>query len=79
MLKGHCLAFCLSIIFWQINIFKQRHIFFVRLLFLIQISNLLICFCSFNLSYPLIEKDTFIENVYIILLNKKINIFLQYI
>ena len=31
------------------------------------ISILLICFCSFDLFCPLLEKDTFIENVYIVL------------
>ena len=28
-------------------------------------SNLLICFCSFALSCPILEKDNLIENVYI--------------
>ena len=33
-------------------------------------SNLLICFCSFYLSCPILEKtDNFIENVYIVLSN----------
>ena len=30
-------------------------------------SILLICFCSFDLFCPLLEKDNFIENVYIAL------------
>ena len=35
----------------------------------LQISNLLIkvCFCSFDLFYPILEKDIFIKNVYNIL------------
>ena len=33
----------------------------------IKLSNLLICFCSFDLSYPVLEKDDFIKNVYIVL------------
>ena len=32
-----------------------------------EISILLICFCSFDLFCPLLEKDTFIKNVYIVL------------
>ena len=30
-------------------------------------SNFLICFCSFDLSCPILEKDKFIENLYIVL------------
>ena len=30
----------------------------------IKISNLLICFCSFDLSCPILEKDIFIEKLY---------------
>ena len=33
----------------------------------VKISNLLICFCSFDLSCPILEKYSFIENVYIVL------------
>ena len=33
----------------------------------IKISNLLICFCSFDLSCPILEKYSFFENVYIVL------------
>ena len=33
----------------------------------IKISNLRICFCSFDLSCPIREKDNFIENVSIVL------------
>ena len=33
----------------------------------LKISNLLICFCSFHLSCPILEQDIFIENVYIVL------------
>ena len=33
----------------------------------IKISNLLICFCSFDFSCPILEKDSFVENLYIVL------------
>ena len=33
----------------------------------IKISNLLICFCSFDLSCSILEKDNCIENLYIVL------------
>ena len=33
----------------------------------IKISKLLICFCSFDLSCPILEKNNFIKNVYIVL------------
>ena len=33
----------------------------------VKISNLLICFCSFDLSCPILEKDNFIENLDIVL------------
>ena len=33
----------------------------------VKISNLLICFCSFDLSCPILEKDNFITNLYITL------------
>ena len=33
----------------------------------IKISNLLTCFCSFELSCPILEKDTLIENLCIVL------------
>ena len=33
----------------------------------VKINNLLICFCSFDLFCPILEKDNFIENVYIVL------------
>ena len=28
-------------------------------------TTLLICFCSFNLSYPILEKEHFMDNLYI--------------
>ena len=34
----------------------------------IKIRNLLICFCSFDLSCPVLEKLNFIENVYTVFL-----------
>ena len=30
-------------------------------------SNLLLCFCSFQLSFPILEKDNFIKTLYIVL------------
>ena len=33
----------------------------------VKISNLLICFCSFDLSCPILEKHILIENLYIVL------------
>ena len=33
----------------------------------IKISNFLICFCSFDLSFPIVEKENVIENLYIVL------------
>ena len=33
----------------------------------IKISNLLICFCNFHLSNPILEKEIFIEYLYIVL------------
>ena len=33
----------------------------------IKISNLLICFCSFDLSCPILKEGIFIENAYIVL------------
>ena len=38
------------------------YVIFVKLL--VHSSNLLICFFSFDLSCPTLEKDNFIENVY---------------
>ena len=32
-----------------------------------KISNILICFCNFDLSWPILEKLLFIENMYIVL------------
>ena len=31
-----------------------------------QLNNLLFCFCSFDLSWPVLEKDNFIEHLYIV-------------
>ena len=35
----------------------------------IKISNLIICFCSFDLSCPILEKENFIKTLYIVSLN----------
>ena len=42
-----------------------RH--FYQAVVAVKISNLFICFCSFELSYPILEKDTFIKYLYIVL------------
>ena len=34
---------------------------------LIKMNNFLNCFCSFELSWPILERDNFIKNLYIIL------------
>ena len=34
---------------------------------LVKISNLLICFCSFDLSCPILEQNNFTEYLYIVL------------
>ena len=39
----------------------------VKLPFQIRWSNVVICFCSFEFSCPILEKNYFIENVYIVL------------
>ena len=39
----------------------------VNLLFQLRQVHLLICFCSLYLSCPILEKDHFIENLYIVL------------
>ena len=33
----------------------------------VKICNLLVCFCSSDLSCPILDKDNFIENLYIVL------------
>ena len=33
----------------------------------VEISNLLICFCSIDLSCPIFEKDNIVEHLYIVL------------
>ena len=40
--------------------------FFYQTAVAIKRSNLLICFCSFDLSYPILQKDIFIKNVCIV-------------
>ena len=39
----------------------------VLVLVAMNISNFLICFCSFDLSCPILEKDNFMKNMYIVL------------
>ena len=41
--------------------------FFYQAAVAIKISNLLICFCSFDLSGSILEKDILIEKLYIVL------------
>ena len=49
------------------QIITKKYDFFLLGCHLIQISNLIISFCSFDLSCPILEKDNFIENVYLVL------------
>ena len=42
-------------------------LYFYQAAVAIKISNLLICFCRFDLSCPILEKDIFIENLYTVL------------
>ena len=49
---------------YYVSIFL-RH--FYKAAVAIKISNLLICFCSFELTCPKLEKYIFIENLYIVL------------
>ena len=62
-MKTKCKMVCLKWLFILL-IFYQAAI-------AIKISNLLICFCSFVLSCPILEKYIFIQkkNIYLILLN----------
>ena len=47
---------------------SQRHLYhFYQAAVAIYISILLICFCSFDLCSPILEKDSFIETFYIVL------------
>ena len=41
--------------------------FFSQAAVAVKISNLLICFCSFDLSCPILEKEIFIKHLYIVL------------
>ena len=40
---------------------------FYQAVIAIKISNLLICFCSFDLSCAILEKESFIKKMYIVL------------
>ena len=45
----------------------QKH--FCQVAISVKISNLFICFCNFKLFCPILEKDNFNENLYIVLLS----------
>ena len=51
---------------WE-DLKQVRLLVFYRVVVAIKISNLLFCFCSFYLSCPILEKDNFIEFLYIVL------------
>ena len=58
--------------FSKINSFSsigqdKSKLFFSQAAVSIKISNLLICFCSFDQSCPMLEKDNFIDNLCIVL------------
>ena len=57
--------------FYKYVIFLRHHFFlhhFSQATISFKISNFLICFCSFDLSCPILEKDNFIKRYYIVLL-----------
>ena len=59
---------CLGHVMWFVESFCQLFSFiFNQAAAVIKISNLLICFCSFDLSCPILEKDSFIEHYCIVL------------
>ena len=71
-IPSYTCSFSLSVLrtsYYYVIIFL-RH--FYQAIVAIKISNFLICFCSFELFCPILEKDNFIENVYLVLscLNK---------
>ena len=41
--------------------------FFTQAIVSVKISNFLICFCSFDLSWPILKKENFIDILYIVL------------
>ena len=47
---------------------KLPSVDFCKAAFSIKIGNLLICFCRFDLSCPILEKDNFIETSYAFLI-----------
>ena len=49
--------------------YNLTHIYFSQATISFKINNFLICLCSFDLSYPIFEKDNFIINLYICLKN----------
>ena len=47
------------------TLFNKTRQLFIQIL--VKINNFLVCFCIFDLPCHILKKDTFIENVYIIL------------
>ena len=48
-----------KVCFWGVSLF------FYQAAVSVKISNLFICFCSFDFLCAILEKDSFIENLYI--------------
>ena len=70
--QAHTCSFSLSIIAYVLLLRHHVLTLFLSLNFFksavaIKLSNLLICFCSFDLFCPILEKDSFIEKLYIVL------------
>ena len=68
--QSHTCSFSLSILrtsSYYIIIFLPHFYHFHQAAIAIKISNSLICLCSFDLSCPILEKDIFIENLYVVL------------
>ena len=65
-----CPVSCLFFLFIYIAyilIFLTHFYHFFQAAVAIKISNFFICFCRFDLSCPILEQDSFIENLYIVL------------
>ena len=60
----HC-VYKQTVMFYTFSFIKPSHSSQAAVSF--KISNFLTCICSFDLSCPILEKDNFIENVYIVL------------
>ena len=61
---------------YHMNYNNIRH--FYQAATAIKINNLRICFCSFDLSYPIVEKDNLIKTFFIVCLVLLLNSILFY-